>query len=238
MAAKDSTGRFFRVAECFLSINGEARRAGELSAFIRFTGCNLKCNYCDTSWACDANAPYELMTAEDIHNYIKELNVKNVTLTGGEPLLQPEFSALLLELLSDKRLRVEIETNGAVDITPLINEVTTNLGKAAAERMSFTLDYKCPGSGMESFMNPKNFTAARHVDTVKFVVSDERDLDKMSEVCAKYGLTDKLQVYVSAVFDRISPETIVGYMITHNLNDIRLQLQLHKYIWDPDKRGV
>ena len=220
----------FKVAEKFISINGEAKRAGELSIFIRFTGCNLRCNYCDTLWACDKDAPGEYMTAEEIYEYIRESGVKNVTLTGGEPLLQKDIKSLLKLLEKDESLRVEIETNGAVPLEEYYREFK--------ESISFTVDYKCPGSGMEKTMHLPNFEEIRACDTVKFVVSDMADLDKMRYIIDRYSLCSKCTVYVSAVFGRIRPDEIVDYMIKNKMNDVRLQLQIHKYIWDPDKRGV
>ena len=134
------------------------------------------------------------------------------------------IKALLLRLSSDKDLSIEVETNGAVLLTEYYKEMPANI--------SFTVDYKCPGSGMEKAMVPENFANIRNNDTVKFVVSDKNDLDKMCEIIEINNLTEKCMVYVSAVFGRIN------YMIEHKMNDVRLQLQMHKYIWDPDKKGV
>ncbi len=105
-----------RVAEKFISINGEGVRAGELAVFVRFQGCNLRCHYCDTKWALAKDCPYEEMSPEQIHAYIKGTGITNVTLTGGEPLLHKDMDRLLAILLADEDLRVEIETNGAVDL--------------------------------------------------------------------------------------------------------------------------
>ena len=219
----------YKVAEIFTSINGESRRAGETAVFVRFTGCNLRCNYCDTLWALEKDAPFTAMSGEEIYDYIRESGIKNVTLTGGEPLIQPGVNELIERLLEDENLRVEIETNGAVDIRPFMK---------ASDRLSFTVDYKCPGSGMESGMVMSNFEAVGPGDTVKFVVSDEADLDKMCEIVNEYHLTEKAAVYVGAVFGRIDPQQIVEYMLKHKMNDVRLQLQMHKFIWAPDERGV
>lgn len=220
----------FLVAEKFISINGEAKRAGELSVFIRFAGCNLRCNYCDTLWACDEAAAVELMSAEEIYQYIKASGVKNITLTGGEPMLQKDIKLLLDKLGEDRNLRTEIETNGAVSLEEYY--------KSVPENISFTVDYKCPGSGMEHAMKLQNFENIRSCDTVKFVVSDRKDLDKMSEIVERYSLTEKCTVYVSAVFGRIEPREIVDHMVEKKMNDVRLQLQIHKYVWDPQARGV
>ena len=145
-------------------------------------------------------------------------------------MLADNIKALLLRLSSDKDLSIEIETNGAVSLTEYYKEMPANI--------SFTVDYKCPGSGMEKAMVPENFANIRNNDTVKFVVSDKNDLDKMCEIIETNNLTEKCMVYVSAVFGRIKPDEIVNYMIEHKMNDVRLQLQIHKYIWDPDKKGV
>ena len=105
-----------KVVEKFVSINGEGTRAGELAVFIRFKGCNLRCAYCDTMWANEADCEYEEWSPEQIISYIQSTGVKNVTLTGGEPLLQKEMPELLKILAEQKNLRVEIETNGAVSL--------------------------------------------------------------------------------------------------------------------------
>ena len=220
----------FSVVEKFISINGESRRAGELAVFVRFRGCNLRCNYCDTLWACEDTAECEYMSVQEIYEYIKSIGIKNVTLTGGEPMLQKDIKELLKLLGGDRNLRIEVETNGAV----LLDEYY----RTVPENISFTVDYKCPGSGMEKLMCLRNFEEIRELDTVKFVVSDRNDLDCMVKIIDTYRLTEKCMVYVSAVFGRIEPQEIVEYMTEHKLNDVRLQLQMHKFIWDPDKRGA
>lgn len=215
-----------KVVEKFVSINGEGTRAGELAVFIRFKGCNLNCSYCDTQWANETDCAYEEMTPEQILEYALSTNIKNVTLTGGEPLLQPEINRLI-RLLNEHDLRVEIETNGSVDILTFRDSNPT-----------FTIDYKSPSSGCEEKMLLSNFKHITDRDTVKFVVGTLNDLDKAVEIINRYQLNSRCNVFFSPVFGRITPETIVGYMIEHNLNDIRLQIQLHKVIWDPNKRGV
>ena len=224
----DTVSRF-EVVEKFVSINGEGQHAGQLAVFIRFKGCNLKCEYCDTKWANNPSAPFEELTENDIYNYIKSTDVKNVTLTGGEPLLRDDIGILLERLASDDTLNVEIETNGSVPIEPF-----TSIDK----RPSFTLDYKLGGSGMECFMKTENYSFLQKCDTVKFVVSSMDDLERAAEIIADYELTKKCGVYLSAVFGKIEPAEIVSFMIDKKLNDVNLQLQMHKFIWDPNKRGV
>ena len=195
----------FRVAEKFVSINGESRRAGELAVFIRFTGCNLNCTYCDTAWAIPADAPHEKMSQQELIEYIKETGIDNVTLTGGEPLLQPEIENLVVDIISLNK-RVEIETNGAVSIRSM-KEMADKLN--LRDELSITLDYKCPGSGMEDFMLMENYDDLREFDTVKFVVSDRADLDKAREVIGEYNLIDrKIAAYLSPVFGSIEKMNI------------------------------
>lgn len=217
-----------RVAEQFLSINGEGTRAGELAVFVRFPGCNLRCGYCDTRWANEPDCPAEELTPEEIDRRVREMGVVNVTLTGGEPLLQPELPRLLALLLRDGALRVEIETNGAVELAPF----------CGAPRPVFTMDYKLPSSGCEGAMKPENFALLQRQDTVKFVSGSRADLDRAREIIRRYDLTRRCHVYLSPVFGSIEPAEMVEYMTGHRMNDVRLQIQMHKVIWDPDQRGV
>lgn len=219
----------YRIAEHFISINGEGRRSGELAYFIRFPGCNLTCSYCDTSWANQPETPYTEMTAEEIFDTIRISGVRNVTLTGGEPLLQKNIRSLIELLNTDSRIRVEIETNGSVDIAPL-----TDLAK----RPSFTLDYKLPSSGMEIMMRASNFELLTPADTVKFVAGSTEDLERAATVIDAYDLTDRCSVHISPVFGEIEPADIVDFMKKNCMNDVALRLQIHKLIWDPQKRGV
>lgn len=218
----------YPVAEKFVSINGEASRAGELAVFIRFRGCNLRCSYCDTQWANSDDCPAEELTARQIADYVRETAVKNVTLTGGEPLLQAGIDELI-ELLMAQGNSVEIETNGSVPISGLCGSEL---------RPVFTLDYKLPSSGMESAMLTENYEYLAPEDSVKFVAGDISDLQRAAEIIEKFGLASKCHVYISPVYGKIDPAEMVEFMKERNLNNVRLQLQLHKFIWDPQKRGV
>ena len=220
----------YKVAEKFVSINGEGKRAGQLAVFIRFTGCNLKCKYCDTMWANNKDTPFEAMTAKQILDYILDTKVKNVTLTGGEPLLQENISQLITMLL-ENNLRVEIETNGAVDIAPLANAFSK-------EKLSLTMDYKLPSSGCEEKMLLSNMEALRKQDTVKFVSGSINDLECAEKIIEKFHLTERCQVFISSVFGSIEPVEIVNFMTSKRMNDVRLQIQMHKVIGNPEERGV
>ena len=222
-----------KVVEKFVSINGESKRAGELALFIRFKGCNLNCTYCDTKWANEPDCDYQEMTPEKLLDYIEKTKVKNITLTGGEPLLQKDINKLI-KMIIDKGFRVEIETNGAVSI-----ESTAALrDKEGFKDLSFTLDYKSPSSGCEDKMILDNFNFIDSRDSVKLVVGNEKDLEKARYIIEKFNLSDRCQVFLSPIFGMIKPEKIVDFMIDKNLNDIKLQIQMHKVIWDPNKRGV
>ena len=219
----------YKVVEIFESINGEGMKAGALAVFVRLAGCNLNCSYCDTTWANCGDVQCTVMTEKEIYDKVKSYNVENITLTGGEPFYRENVDVLLKELTCNNNLNVEIETNGSMDIKPYKN---------ISDRISFTLDYKCPGSGMNSKMYMDNFSNLSKNDTVKFVVSDKNDLDVASKVIKEYNLTDNCNVLFSPVFGKIQPVEIVEYMMANNLNKVKLQLQLHKIIWDPEKRGV
>lgn len=218
-----------QVVEKFVSINGEGRRCGQLATFIRFAGCNLNCGYCDTAWANDRKVAFDPMTAEEVYAYIKETQVTNVTLTGGEPLLQQDMGALLELLSKDPELYVEIETNGSVLLSKFSD---------LENPPSFTMDYKLPSSGMERMMALENFNHLTEKDTVKFVSGSMADLEKARELINKYKLIEKTSIFISPVFGDIELESIVDFMKDNQMNGVNMQVQLHKIIWDPNERGV
>ena len=213
---------FTQVIEKFVSINGEGLKQGELALFIRFKGCNLRCSYCDTKYSFE-NPVYKDESIEDIINYCKEKKIKNITLTGGEPLIQDDIYALINEL-SKINFNIEIETNGAVDIKKFIN----------IPNVSFTLDYKLPVSLMEHHMITDNYQYINKKDAVKFVCGTIDDLNKMKEIIYKYDLINKTNCIISPVFNMIKLEDIVNFMIDNNLNGVKFSLQIHKIIWEPN----
>ncbi len=219
----------YQVVEFFESINGEGMRAGELAVFVRMKGCNLACSYCDTAWANVQDVSCQDWTEEEICRKILRTGIRNVTLTGGEPLLQPDIEVLLRRLALEKELRVEIETNGSVPVERF---------RRMANPPVFTIDYKLPGSGMEEKMCLENFQFVGSADTVKFVAADREDLDRARELTRQYGLDGRCHVLISPVFGKIQPVQIVEYMQKWQMNNVRLQLQMHKIIWKPEQRGV
>ena len=217
----------YKIVEIFESINGEGKKAGQLALFIRFQGCNLNCDYCDTKWANKQDTKYISISTEEIINRILKSGIKNITITGGEPLIQPYIKELLKEL-SKLDIEIEIETNGSIDIKPFTE----------FKNISLTMDYKLSASKMENFMNLENFSYIRKNDTIKFVSGSIEDLEKVKTLIEKYNLKEKCSIYISPVFGKIIPVKIVEFMLKNKLNGINLQLQIHKIIWSPDKKGV
>ena len=218
----------YAVSEIFESINGEGQKAGRLAVFVRFAGCNLNCTYCDTGYAIQSSQ-FKVYSADEIYSYIKSTGINLVTVTGGEPLIQPNIKDFLRVLADDRSLEVEIETNGAVDIS----EIVTMLN-----RPSLTMDYKLPSGGMEQYMLTDNFQFLNKSDTVKFVAGTKGDLERLARIINEYDLLNQCAVYISPVFGKLEPSEIVDFMKERNLCGVTLQLQLHKYIWGPDSRGV
>lgn len=219
----------FKVVEIFESINGEGRRVGQLAIFIRLQKCNLNCSYCDTRWANGDDAPYTLMSEDEIYDRILKSGIKNITLTGGEPLLHKDVEILLEKIGENPNLSLEIETNGSIELEKFSKLKNPPL---------FTMDYKLPSSKMENKMCLDNFKYLTSKDTVKFVVGTIEDLKKAKEIIERYSLIGKCAVYFSTVFNSIDPIEIVKFMKENRLNGVNLQLQIHKFIWDPESKGV
>lgn len=221
----------FNIIEKFLSIDGEGPTAGELATFIRFQGCNLRCSWCDTKYSWSKNDITEKLSSDEIYNYIKSNRVSNVTLTGGEPLIQENIEELLEILSNDDELTVHIETNGAINIGNFKEAIK-------GYNISYIVDFKLPSSNMTEKMDMENLNLVSKNDVYKFVVGSKEDLQKAYEIITEYDLTSKCLVYLSPVFGSIDMEYIVEFMKEKNMNKVRLQVQLHKIIWDKDKKGV
>lgn len=174
------------------------------------------------------------MTVQDIvdavHEFDDQYHISRVTLTGGEPLLQEPEVYELIEVLTTQDYEINIETNGAVSIQ---NVMTTGDPK----NIIVTMDWKSVSSGMSEFMLVDNLQYLRKQDVLKFVVGTNEDLDQMLSVLNRFSDLP-CSIFVSPVFGQISPATIVEYMLSHKLSDVRIQLQIHKYIYDPNMRGV
>lgn len=210
-----------KINEIFKSIQGETTFQGLPSVFIRTTGCNLRCTWCDTKYAYDDGTDYSV---EEVLTVVKKYRCKNVVITGGEPMMQEEATLLAKRLISSG-YSVLVETNGSIDISGLPPEAVK------------ILDIKCPGSGETDRMLWKNIDFLSSHDEVKFVVADYNDYLWARSVMDSYKIIDRCAVLLSPVFGLLDPKTLAGWIIADNLS-ARLQLQLHKYIWGPDVRGV
>jgi len=210
-----------KVCEIFTSIQGESSHVGELCTFIRFAGCNLRCSYCDTQYA--YNGGMEL-TEGEIINEVSLVGVNLVTVTGGEPLMQEGAFHLLERLLSDGH-RVLVETNGSLSI------------KELDPRATVILDIKTPASGMWEEMDLSNLHFLKPADEVKFVIVNRADYDWAKEFINENRLKEKCKVLFSPAFGMIEAATLANWMLQDRL-DVRFNLQAHKYIFGPDKKGV
>ena len=232
------------VSEIFYSVDGEGARTGAPTIFIRLFGCNLKCTYCDTRYACEAETPdengiigYDLMDFDRIlYNIRRYEPCKCITLTGGEPLIHPA-AAELVTVLRENGYWVNIETNGSIDLEPFIAEQDKLGPKKSSMDYFFTMDWKSITSGECAAMLKSNLDLLESTDVLKFVVGNDDDLNQMKKLLEDYPDIDA-QIYVSPVWGEITPAYIVEYILDNQLVYVKVQVQLHKIIWHPDKRGV
>ena len=237
------SAQFLPVVEKFVSVNGEGLAAGQLAAFIRFAGCNLWCSYCDTRWANHPLVEVEGWSIENLAAWVRETGVRCVTLTGGEPLLQPNLPHLvraLLEVREPYPLRVEIETNGSRPVEPLLRLRAQAQAEGLPGQLCLTVDWKTPSAGAEvsAAMLADNYPLLDGRDAVKFVVGSEEDLAFARDRCKEQGLFDSTNVLFSPVWGEITPAQIVDSMAANGLARARLQLQMHKIIWPNVEKGV
>lgn len=216
------------IIEIFNSIEGEGVRAGKLCTFVRIAGCNLRCSYCDTTYSHNINAATQ-MTVKEIIDEVEKLGCELVTITGGEPLTNSEVIVSLIPWLLERGFDINIETNGSIDI----QKVTRHMH----DKLMFTVDWKSPSSGMNAHMLATNLITMRPKDVLKFVVGSQQDLEEMLRIIQDNSLLIA-QLFVSPVFGQIELREIVDFLKQHQLYDVRLQVQLHKIIWDPNERGV
>lgn len=202
-----------KINEIFKSIQGESTFAGLPCTFVRLAGCNLRCSFCDTTYAYDEGTE---MSVEEIIGAIDNLGCNLVEITGGEPLLQKDVCTLADRLLR-KKYRVLVETNGSLNIDLLPYGVIR------------IMDIKCPDSGMSDKMDWDNINRLKNPDEVKFVISSRADYEWAKEIINRYKLTDKVEVLISPTFGHLEPREIAEWLIKDN-SRARLQLQIHKYI--------
>lgn len=222
----------FVVNEIFASINGEGTLSGELAIFIRLSGCNLRCSYCDTQYAQLPKIGNEMTVSAILDEIAQYKGINNITLTGGEPLFRENIGILLEELIKNGYL-VNIETNGSIALDNLINAPFSN-------KLIFCCDYKLASSLEESKMKLANIKQLRQQDVLKFVIGDNQDFIKIKQLVQNFK--PQCYIYLSAVFGKIKPAEIVEKLTewapNMDTSKMRVQLQMHKYIWDPNLRGV
>ena len=221
VAAPARTATLLKVNEIFHSLQGETSRAGRPCVFVRLTSCNLRCVWCDTAYAFEEGTD---RTVADILDSVASHGTPYVLVTGGEPLVQPGVHDLLGELL-DRGHEVALETGGSLDIS------------GVDRRVSIVLDLKCPGSGMEGKNRWGNLDHLKISDEVKFVIADRADYEWARAVIGERGLAGRCGLLLSPVHGRLHPRAIAEWVL-HDRLDVRLQVQLHKYIWPADMRGV
>ena len=212
-----------QVNEIFYSIQGESTYAGQRCVFVRLTGCNLRCTFCDTTYAYDDG---QIMEIGDIFDRISPYKCHLVEITGGEPLIQSETPVLIQSLLEDG-YGVLLETNGTVDISQV------------DERCAKIVDVKCPSSGMSDKNDLENLNRLTEKDELKFVIGNREDFDYAKRVLGyvDVNLKEIIPANFSPIFGVIEPKMIAEWILEDHL-DVRLHLQLHKYIWGPEVRGV
>ncbi|MBM7111914.1 radical SAM protein [Archangium primigenium] len=210
------------VKEIYLSVQGESTHAGLLCSFIRLTGCHLRCSYCDSEFAFHGGARRK---NADVVAEVKALGARRVEVTGGEPLLQPGVYPLMEALLAEG-MTVLLETSGAIDVRlvpPAVHKI---------------VDMKTPSSGESDRNDYRNLTSMNANDELKFVIGGREDYEWSRRLIIEHGLLDKpYELLFSTVYGKLSTKDLAEWVIADRL-PVRFQLQMHKYIWAPDERGV
>lgn len=215
----------FNINEIFYSIQGEGSRVGLPCIFVRLQGCLLRCSWCDTPYALERKEKKELMTGFEIFEKIRHYNCKFLMLTGGEPLEQDDVFEFI-KMASDIGYEVVIETNGQV--------LCDKVDKRAVKIM----DFKCPASNMSKKNNFENVNYLNAQDEVKFVISDLDDYNWAKDIIQKYDLENKVSnILFSPVFGKLEADQLAKWILEDSLK-VRMQLQIHKFIWHPTTRGV
>jgi len=210
-----------KVNEIYHSIQGESSKAGLQCVFVRLTYCNLRCTYCDTEYAFYSG---EEKSVAEIINEVKKYKCNLVEITGGEPLMQEE-SQELMRKLCDTGYKVMLETGGSIPI------------KDIDKRVFIVMDLKCPSSKMEKKNLYENINHLKQDDELKFVIGNKEDYEWAKEAIHNYNIKKKCNILFSVVYGELEPVKLVEWIIADKL-DVRYQLQMHKYIWHPEKKGV
>ncbi len=218
---KNSDENKLKINEIFYSIQGESSFSGLPCVFVRLTYCNLRCSFCDTEYAFFEG---DEMVIDDIFDQVVAYECRLVEITGGEPLIQKNVQQLMTKLC-DAGYQVLLETAGHMDIS--------NVDK----RVHCIMDIKCPSSNESDKILWENISSLTEKDEVKFVIGNKDDFNYAVEVVEKYKLSDKCMVLFSPVFDKLGNESLARWILDNKI-PVRMQLQMHKFIWSPDARGV
>ena len=221
MTGSTAENQILKVHEIFYSIQGESTQAGRPCVFVRLSSCNLRCSYCDTTYAFYEGRE---LTIAAILQQVKEFNCPLVEITGGEPLLQKNVHHLL-KLLCDQHYEVMLETAGHLDIQPV------------DQRVRIIMDLKCPGSGESGRILWPNLMYLKPQDEIKFVITDRADFDWVVSTIGNRKLSGRHNLLVAPVSGLVDPAQLAAWILEAKL-PLRLQLQIHKFIWGADKRGV
>ncbi len=209
------------VNEIFHSIQGESSTAGRPCVFIRLTYCNIRCSYCDTAYAFEEGSE---MSFDEILRTVGGYGCTLVEVTGGEPLMQ-ENTPALLRRLCDEGYEVMLETGGTLPVASL------------DPRVRRIIDLKCPSSRMSEKNCWETIEELKQTDEIKFVIGTREDYEWAKEVMKRHGILRRCPVLMSTVFGVLEPVRLCEWILEDRL-DVRFQLQVHKYIWDPQMRGV
>ena len=219
------------IVEIFETVEGEGTRAGFPTVFVRLFGCNLRCVWCDTPYSYPPAKAERVMAVREIVGEVNRYGAAHLCLTGGEPLMYGERSAVLIRELAaiDRIVDLHVETNGAIDLSPFIDGIDS-------PKVRYIMDFKLPDSGETGQMVIGNLARLRRQDELKFVIASEADFDYARRVLETYPT--EAQPLFSPVWESMKPARLVELMLKHGLAHVKLNLQLHKIIWDPAARGV
>ena len=210
-----------KINEIYLSVQGESTYTGLPCIFIRLTGCNLRCSWCDTAYAFHEG---KNMSIDEILQKVANFGIHLVEITGGEPLMQDNVYILMRRLI-ESGYKVMLETGGSISLERVPKEVIK------------IMDLKCPGSGEQEKNNLDNLKLLVPHDEVKFVILDKKDYEWSRDIIKRYKINETARILMSPVFDKLELKEIVKWILKDRL-PVRLQTQLHKIIWDKNTIGV
>ena len=217
------------VNEIFESIDGEGYHAGFPTVFFRVVGCNLRCSWCDSKYTFEAEKESKWMSVKEAVDAVDAFELDHITITGGEPLLEEnkEWMTEFIRVLLLSGYEVDVETNGSIDYSYWKEMFGAN-------NFVIIADWKAPSSKMNKFMLESNLAVLGEGDIIKIVVTDS-DFEEVEKILAS---NTEATIYISPVFGQVTMEKIPEFVLQHKHSNIRCQIQMHKVLWNPDKRGV